>query len=173
MNSDHEYIENFMKEIFCNVNNWLTYAEAKNAALIAFDVAIIASIGSIDIFKNYIILFCLILAGTIVSLGISLLSFVPMIGKENGNTGVYDGQDNLIFYSDIAKYDKVSYVKALYKRYRDKEINTAEIRKIELDYGQEITYNAVIVNRKYRLFRVSLNINFVMIIILLVLVIAA
>ena len=39
MNDDkHKAVQELLKEIFKNVNDWLIFMEAKNAALIAFNV---------------------------------------------------------------------------------------------------------------------------------------
>ena len=41
-----------LKEIFENVNNWLSFAEAKNAALVALESTIIIGFITSDIFKT-------------------------------------------------------------------------------------------------------------------------
>ena len=53
-----------LKYIFENVNNWLTFAEAKNAGLIALDAAIMMGLITWDRFQrtNYfdVLLLCLV-----------------------------------------------------------------------------------------------------------------
>ena len=36
---EHKFVYELLKNIFSNLNNWLTFAEAKNAAIIAFNIA--------------------------------------------------------------------------------------------------------------------------------------
>ena len=52
----HTTMQEQLKEIFDNVNNWVTFAEAKNAAIIAFNVACISCIWDIEGIKEIKIL---------------------------------------------------------------------------------------------------------------------
>lgn len=63
------------------VNYWLQFAETKNAAIIAFIVAILAVIHSSKILENPILLI-IISVLYVVALGISLLSFYPQYKKD-------------------------------------------------------------------------------------------
>lgn len=174
MNSDeHKYIQELLKEIFSNVNSWLFFAETKNAAIIAFDVAMLAAIISTDFLKGNIIIFSTLTAGIVLALFVALLSFAPKRGKKKESNGVPNVADNLIFYSDIAKYNKTEYIKALVKQYLKKDIQANQIEQIELDYSEEIVYNSNLANNKYNLFKYSLNIILVMMVLLVLMIIYA
>lgn len=174
MNSDeHKYIQELLKEIFSNVNNWLVFAETKNAAIIAFGVAILAAITSADFFKGNAIMFSIFIAGIVLALLIALLSFAPKRGKNKESNRVPTAADNLIFYSDIAKYNKTEYIKALAKQYLKKDIQADQIEQIELDYSEEIVYNSNLANHKYDLFKCSLYIILAMMVVLILMTILA
>lgn len=174
MNSDeHKYIQELLKEIFSNVNNWLVFAETKNAAIIAFCVALLAAITSTDFFKGNTIMFSVFIAGIVLALLVALSSFAPKRGKKKESNSVPTAADNLIFFSDIAKYNKTEYIKALVKQYLKKDIRTDQIEQIELDYSEEIIYNSNLANNKYDLFKYSLDIILVMMVFLVLMIILA
>lgn len=41
-----------LQQIFENINMWLHFAEAKNAAIIAFNIALLAALISSNLFNN-------------------------------------------------------------------------------------------------------------------------
>lgn len=59
MNDDkHKIVQDLLKNIFDNVNNWLTHAETKNAAIVAFNVACLSFVGSMKNIESVKILYC-------------------------------------------------------------------------------------------------------------------
>ena len=60
--------------IFNNTNNWLHFAEAKNAAMIAFNVAMAAFLAEMDMPR-------VVLAGLVVSMAVSVWAFYPVNDK--------------------------------------------------------------------------------------------
>lgn len=164
MNEDeHSNMQELLREILNNVNTWLTFAEAKNAAIITFDFAMIAFVGNIDFSKENIIIFTIlivvIIVGMIISLGIALLSFMPQVNKNKFEFQNDIENGNLIYYGDIAKYNDIEYIKNLCKQYFGKNIDINEIKKIEIDYSNEIICNAKIACKKYKFFKCSLIIT--------------
>jgi len=159
MGENREDINELLDRIFANVNNWLTFAEAKNGALIALNIGMIAAIiGSLDFWGEtiltYIVIIC-IMASTVVS----LFSFIPQTGKDRQVLVVHKAEDNLLFYQDIAKYSASEYLCALYKKYYNMEVQKENLDKLELDYSREITYNAFITDNKNIKFRKALEID--------------
>lgn len=148
-----ESVRDLLKETFENVNNWLNFAEAKNAAILAFAIALLAAVGSMEYFTSQRIGFILHVLGTSICMICSLISFLPNQGKDKKREDGCSEADNLIFYQDIAKYDPKGYLKAVYKRYRGETIDERQMRKIELDFATEITVNAAITVRKYAWFK--------------------
>lgn len=71
-------MEDKIKYIFENTNNWLNFAEAKNAALLAFNIAVITAITSSEILVNSSkVLVYTVSAILIVSSLMSMISFIP------------------------------------------------------------------------------------------------
>lgn len=103
----------------------------------------------------------------------ALISFFPKMGKETNNQSGHSDYDNLLFYVDIAKYDKEQYIKAIFKQYAKIDILDADIQKIEKDFSEEITYNATLVIRKYKWFNYAIKTEiFVLIILVMIIIIA-
>ncbi len=174
MNDDsHKIVQELLKEIFNNVNNWLTHAEAKNAAIIAFNVACLSFIWGMKDIAAIKILIYIICSGMLLSTIMALISFFPKTGKETKGQGTRGDQDNLIFYMDIAKYNKEQYIKAIFKQYMKIDILESDIQKIEKDFSAEITYNANIVIRKYKWFSYAMKTDIFVLILLLIAVIMA
>ncbi|MDT5267964.1 MAG: hypothetical protein QOH49_150 [Acidobacteriota bacterium] len=150
-------MEERLKGIFANVNEWLKFAEAKNAAIIAADAA--ASFGALTLvlskdnlpaFWLYIYLhsFTFFVA---LSAIVALLSVIPktkvLLNKPKEER---QANDNLLFYGHIAKYTPEEYLTELRKRYEEHEPKNSGL---EFDYAQQITINSQITLRKYDFFR--------------------
>lgn len=167
----HKLIQELLKEIFNNVNIWLSFAEAKNGAMIAFNIACISILWNIEWLEREEFLLYLIFTGMLISTVTALLSFLPKTGKSNQREENHYETDNLMFYNDIYKYNKMEYLKALIKRYTKIDIDNQEIQKIEEDYAEEITYNAAVVVRKYKYFNYTLKIEIAMLCLLVLIMI--
>lgn len=174
MNDDnHKIIQDLLKDIFDNVNNWLTHAEVKNAAIVAFNVACLSFVWDMKDIKSVGFLFYIVCFGMLLSTIMALISFFPQTGKETKNKGKHSDSDNLVFYVDIAKYDKDEYIKEVFKQYVQKDILDVEIQKIEKDYSEEITYNARVVIRKYKWFNYAVKTEIFMLVVLAFAIIVA
>lgn len=174
MNDDkHKIVQDLLKNIFDNVNNWLTHAEAKNAAIVAFNIACLSFVGSMKNIESVKILYYTMSIGMLLSTIMALISFFPKMGKETSNQSGHSDYDNLLFYVDIAKYDKEQYIKAIFKQYAKIDILDADIQKIEKDFSAEITYNATVVIRKYKWFNYAIKTEIFVLIILVIITIIA
>lgn len=95
--NDNSIVE-MLETIFSNVNSWLNFAEAKNAALMAFNIAMLAvTWGSTENAGKNILFYGVNLA-IVISTIIALKSFKPDKGKCKEETGVIKENDNLLFY---------------------------------------------------------------------------
>ena len=76
---DGKELDDLLEKTFSNVNSWLNFAEAKNVANIAFVIACIAAIFSLENrnFLLYTLCFILIISGIC-----SFLSFIPKLGDK-------------------------------------------------------------------------------------------
>lgn len=174
-----------LKEIFENINKWLHFAEAKNAALIGLNGAFLFKL--IEIISDqmdgelYNIITVNIIGGkllcSITLLGIvvilylgaillSLKSFLPNTSKIEISNELIEknnyGQDRiLMFYLDIDKYESYNqYLIDIHKYYFDRDVEITDLKRIEIDYAKEILINSKITTEKYKLFKLALKLNF-------------
>lgn len=152
--------------ILNNVNYWLSFAEAKNAGLIIFNITLSIAVIGFILCNTLPVVFCiyfiLLIIFNAMSIFFSMFSILPNTLKSsiigNNDVDLHDFNNmNLIFYKDISKFKShIHYIKTLYLYYENKDIQLNVINKIELDYAEEIFCNSKIVLRKYKLFNISL-----------------
>lgn len=154
-------LEDKLLKIFGNVNDWLKFAEAKNAALITFNGVILFN--SYNLFKSifnisfwldfyiYSFIICLIL-----SILISLFSFYPQTNISKSTSKAPNDNDNLIFYTHIIKYKEIDYLNALNIAANQQNNKESNPSKIELNYATQIITNAKIADRKYMCFKFAI-----------------
>ena len=140
----------FFEKNLEKVSSWLQFAEAKNAAMIAFIVAMLAVIYSF--FTNIVMLVILSIV-YVIALIISILS---MFSKEDMKVdikdGVYDEEnDNYFYWKHIAKYTKTDYVDRVCKQFFQDSRDEA-VGKQEIMLAEEIITNARIAKYKYKMF---------------------
>lgn len=152
MNKNVEFYEKNLER----VNYWLQFAEAKNAAVIAFIVAILAVIYSGDVIGNawFNIILTVIY---VISLVASLISFFPQYKKDvNVSAGQYKTEDNILFWNDIAKYSIEDYINKV--NVVNANENNTNASEIERTYVEEIITNARIAQFKYSMFKFAVKI---------------
>lgn len=147
-----------LDNIFKIVNEWLKFAEQKNAALLVLNSG---SVWGISLFlRNQDALPCSGL--TFVALGLALVfisslicisSFMPLLYKPiySSNLGKRNNLDNCVYFGDIAKYEEDDYL-ALLKHKLGEE---AEHSLFERDFASQIVTNARITLAKYKKFKLS------------------
>lgn len=152
-------VDDKLKYIFSTVNEWLKFAEAKNAALLIFNNAI--AFGLLNILdKNYITsqyiryYLYLSLCFLVLSIVISLLSFIPKIKIPSiSQSEKSSGKDNMIFFSHIAKHSTKEYLNLLYGQHNetyDKE------NLFQENLTEQIIVNSQIALSKYRFFEIGI-----------------
>lgn len=167
-----------LESIFSNVSNWLSFAEAKNGALLALNIAGICGIASMNEQMSYLQLsVCLFL---LVSTFILLYSFHPntksalensLNEHEHQNTDSVPAK-NLLFFGDIAKYPTAErYLDSLFDMYYESAQEDETFQ--EKHYAEEIWINSKITIRKYRAFRWALSIDIIACLVSIVGVIAS
>lgn len=171
-----------LKSIFENVNGWLKFAEAKNGALVAINGVFIfkctdflINLRDGKIFGNKIFLIA-IMTFFLIALLFVFVSFLPDVSKksdeeENEEDKCVKCKDRkceniLMFYGDIAKYtDPKLYLNDLYMYYYDS--SKEEFNKKELDYAKEIIINSQITLRKFKIFKYSIRMDIIGLLMLL------
>lgn len=136
------------------VNYWLQFAETKNAAVIAFIVAILAVIYTSMLINNKALLIIISIV-YVVSLILAISSLFPQYKKDVSRAdGIYkDGVDNFLFWKDLAKYSAEDYIKGVNKVLFEE--GNSSISKQEMAYAEEIITNARIAQYKYAMFEKS------------------
>lgn len=158
-------LEQHVKDIFDNVNNWLKFAEAKNAAIIAYNSVILAGIASYitsnqnipNLLGSFLIISsCLILISSL----IGLISFAPQTKIINyTKKGEILDSDNLLYWGHLKNYTPLQLLKKLNTSKTSENNNDSEFTIIEIDYAQQIIMNSQIADKKYSLFKVALALN--------------
>ncbi|MCE5200756.1 MAG: Pycsar system effector family protein [Armatimonadota bacterium] len=153
-------MEERLRFVFNNINEWLKFAEAKNAALVALNGA--AAVAVLSLLKDstkfaYTSKVCLLCSAALSSLSLilALLSMWPKcgIGLLRGYGTPRTG-DNLLFWGDIAKYGRANkYLDALHSVCGSEPPSR---RNEEYLYAEQIIQNSQIAVRKYRVFVGSL-----------------
>lgn len=145
-------------QIFTNINEWLRFAEAKNAMIIAFNGASIYGIVKLPFLNNFISFGFLeayslgIVIMLIISSIIALLSFVPNLHFLKGSTYLKMDEVNLLFYQHLKQFE----VKKIKELLSEKAgLNESDFTKLDDDLISQIKYNATIASRKYHHFTVA------------------
>lgn len=171
--------------IFGNVNEWLKFAEAKNAGLFAFTGAAIfgllsfkvSSANLYDAWKagiNISILF-LLAAATV-----SLFSFFPQTARARAKSSRQRGlrrfiprtrallknkkyrsdRNNLLFYVELGRYNARRLICAVGRKYVGCEQDIALVSKFHHDLANQIVINSRICTGKNYLFKIALGLTF-------------
>jgi hypothetical protein len=151
-----------LKDIFNNINDWLKFAEAKNAALIAFNGAII--MGCLSLIKEpppHLPVWYLWMVVVLVALSTfcALLSFYPKTAAP-GN--------NLYFYDHIYRYSSKQYLEYLSAALPNDQarnsiggdsakVSAAREKHLTEHLAEQIVINSKIASRKYKYFKVALS----------------
>ena len=157
-------LDELLEKNFSNVNSWLNFAEAKNAANIAFGVASIAAIFSLQNMNVIMYILCIFLIASSIC---SLLSFLPSLGSKVEKSNCYFGAneeqkvdgDNLIFFETLKKYSGDDYIQQVCKIYFNE--NKYSPTKYQLDLSDELVYNSNIVSRKYKFFKKAVYLDII------------
>lgn len=128
---DNKELDELLEKIFSNVNSWLNFAEAKNAANVGFVVACLAAIFSLEdvnalLLNALLYTICIFL---VISGMFSLISFLPKLGNKvirkiplfSKDKKRITDEDNLIFFENIKEYSGEVYIKQVCKMYFNKD----------------------------------------------------
>lgn len=169
-----QMVEHFEKQLEM-VNYWLAFAEAKNGAIIAINVAIMAVM--ISLFEQAPIMCVLVISCFSISSIWSLISFCPnMKNRPDGNNFTIDNcEKNLLFYGDIASLETTEqYIELTCDRYFEDTINMQiDIDKLIYDLASEIVINSQITKKKYSKFRQALKVDFIAIVLSIIFLVVA
>lgn len=167
-------LEEFFDKQLERINSWLTFAEAKHAAIIAFDIAAIAFVAEMrDNYPTFCTIIMLLFIG---SSFVSLCSFSPITFNRPPKLTdrVNVKKLNLLFWGDIAKVkDETQYIHQIIERYFPHCALEKSAQRMCIDLACEIVINSRIANRKYELFKIALCIDVIAFLITAILLIVA
>ena len=112
----------YFKDIFENVNRWLFFSEAKNASLVAFNLAVLTiAAEQLDVARCNLfqIIFCLSSVLLLISLSISMFSFCPQTNLKRLTEVPKKAGNNALYYAQIASWDGLSYAQHILHLYFD------------------------------------------------------
>ncbi|OUR92806.1 hypothetical protein A9Q81_15935 [Gammaproteobacteria bacterium 42_54_T18] len=146
-----------LKDTLSKVNEWVKFAEAKNAANIAFCSTAIFSlmrmVSGEDCLNGFLLYYSI---GVIVcfslSLIISLFSFVPKLEAPWLHIGSRDEKDNVLYFGHACKYSAASYLDKLYSGEPHKSKN----HDLEIAYSNQIVVNSKVAFIKFKQFDLAL-----------------
>ena len=142
----------FLEKNLDRMNYWLQFAEAKNAAAIAYITAILIIVCTTGVIPSatWLILITAVYAAGII---IALASFFPRYHVDVYNRdGEYDDKDNYLFWLHIAKYAVPDYIRAVKTKFFEENEAECYLRS-ETMYAEEIIANARIAKAKYEMFK--------------------
>lgn len=164
-------VNEFLEKQFDRVNTWLSFAEAKNGVLIAFNIAVVTAI--VDLLNEVTVISAVCIISLILSTSIALISFFPDTKTTTKDVpALADAETdslNLIFYGDISKLNYEQYRELVCKRY----LSISSLDNYQDDLCKEIHYNSKIAMRKYCFFKCALKLEVVSGFIIIFLVIVA
>ena len=146
-----------LKDTLSKVNDWVKFAEAKNAANVAFCSATIFALTRIitskELINSYVtyyigfVILCLIL-----SLSISLFSFIPKLRVPWLHIGSQHDVDNLLYFGHACKYTATDYLEKLY----DGENKGRKNNRLEFLYANQIVVNSKVAYIKFKQFDLAI-----------------
>lgn len=163
--TNEPYIAFFEKQLD-RANYWLAYAEAKNAAIIALNIAIVAAFISASFTYNlYRVAGSLLFIASVVS----LISFWPFLASVIIPRRKNKLAENYIYFGDIALVDnKESYIDFIVDSYfSGRQINACD-RKLVSDFASEIIYNSRLATGKFFFSRVALILDLIALLLVIV-----
>lgn len=147
-----------LRDTLSKVNDWVKYAEAKNAANIAFCSASIFAVSRMVLTKpelsDYIHYYSyLIISLLALSLVLSLVSFIPKLKAPWINLGNREENDNLLYFGHACKYSGSKYLDKLYLG----NAVSSENYDIELMYSNQIVINSKVAYMKFGQFDLAIK----------------
>lgn len=147
-----------LNSIFNNINEWLKFAEQKNATLLVLNGGIIWGVARIlpKIEDLLAIVNCLNAIGyTLIMLSAlsCITSFFPVLQISWFKTGDKSASDNCLYFAHIAKYSSREYLDLLVKKLNLNE--NPKITGFHLDLSSQIVTNSEISLGKYKQFKFS------------------
>lgn len=148
-----------LDSIFKNVNDWLKFAEQKNAALLLLNggmvwgvtrvLSMTKKIPDISYWFN-LVAYSL----TVISALICIISFLPILQQRWFKPEETSGSDNCLYFAHSAKYEAREYLIFLAKKL-GYENDKTKFTDFEVDLAKQIVTNSEIAFDKYKRFKLA------------------
>jgi hypothetical protein len=148
-----------LRDILNDVNHWLQFAEAKNAVLVTFDLALVVGIGTIastgsnlpEFFKEISLITC---GGLTISALMAMSSFFPsLIRFLDPETAGSNFTGNPFYFGDLATASGQTLLNALYSK-----SGGGGRGALDGDLANQIVTNSKITLRKFGAFTWALRV---------------
>ncbi len=155
---DRERVERALIRRLNNVNDWLKFAETKNAGLLAFSgavlVAIAGYVGSEDDIPERISLVLVIAAGALMAAAIiALASFLPILNpRKPRSRAAPHTEDNLEYFGHLLKHSAKTLTEEIARLYAAADPTLASKDKLLTDIAHQIIVNSRIAHQKFSFF---------------------
>ena len=156
----YDKIETHFENQLERTNFWLSFAEAKNGAIIAINVALIAVL--ITIFDKAPIFCVIAISCFLASCILGLISFIPNTKSRPDVNIMTSGEElNLLFYGDVASIETTErYIKLSINRYFSDKGMTL-VNELVYDLAREVLINSRIAIKKYKCFKNAVKVDFI------------
>ncbi|SIR06414.1 hypothetical protein SAMN05920897_1323 [Alkalispirochaeta americana] len=157
ISEEEQKVENNLMGLYVSINEWLKYAEAKNAILLPIFIAIFLGVLTI-LLQITITNICLkiylynILIFTALGVFSTVLSFYPNLKRPFLFKGNKSNNDNLLYFGDIQKYTVLDFETAYYEKY---SINEKPKNSFAKEYINQIIINSKITYTKFTYFKIG------------------
>jgi hypothetical protein len=151
-------MESTLLVIYDHIKDWLKYGEAKNTALIGFNLAVAGGLSAlmtqVTFSPPFSVYFLVILVTLVLSAGIGMVSMVPIF--KTSKAKIVDNTNSVIFFADVASSfdDPALYLSELQAR---KGLSVTESNRFELDLAGQILEVAKIAKRKHEIFNMLIG----------------
>jgi hypothetical protein len=151
-------IESKLLSIWDRVNDWLKFAEAKNAGILVFSGSTIAALlsflgSSRKIQLEWRIGIYTGIAFLSIACLMAIWSFIPKTKIIFKNFGQPSDTDNLYFYRHLCKYNPQQLVETISRLYYDNDPQA--VTRNNKDIAAQIVINSCIAMEKYQIFKIA------------------
>jgi hypothetical protein len=161
VSTGQDEVEQRLLSILAMVNDWLKFAETKNAGLVGLGSAGVAVVGSfLGQAHDRVLIVGLGIAAVLVSISVlvGLVSFFPRTGLARHLThevGAPSAADNLYYYGHLARYAPVALVEAIARDYAQTGHTDVVHARSREDLAAQIIVNSRITLAKLQLFAIA------------------
>lgn len=150
-------MNDFLEKLLLTVNDWLRFAESKNAVLLTVDGALLVGVLALNSFfaTNIIltVLFYNSLIFLVLSISVLSISFYARL-KLDWLIPDKPPTDNLLYFGNLCNFSEKKLFDAIDSRYF--KGNSAPFEAIHRDLSNQIIVNSKIAMKKFRLFNAGL-----------------